>query len=361
MRVEEIKLKNFLSYKELDLKLSQGLNIITGANGSGKSSLLESVVWGVFGKTQRNSLEKHIPNAIDPNKASVCLTLDQLKIERQKNPSHLSYSIGDYVVRKKTNTETQEDLEKVLNTKYKTFLATCYYDDALRSPFLELTAEERRTIICDFFDFSKFIELRKKVKSKLDEQQEFVKAINVLSNTKTLQKTFNKKLKNLETEIKYLKFWYEALGDNCILKNLLSPLFANITNRVNDYLKLLFAEKIFISIQSDYDVYLKIDDKELSPKSLSLSQKKRLNLAIMLALSDELDDIRGSSLGIKVFDEFTSTDAETRVFFIRLLEQLAKKSQVIVVTHDLQLANEISGAKFVVSIQDKFSVVQQLA
>lgn len=361
MQLTSLEIANFLSYREAKIDLTDvSLLALTGPNGSGKSSFLEAIVWGLYGKTQRNSLDKHIPNILDPNKASVKIQFTDFSIFRQKNPSYLSCNIAEDKVRKKTNTETQAEIEKTLNLKYRTFLATSYYDDALRSPFLELTAEERRQIICDYFDLSSYLSLKKKFKEKLDDNQSLVKAINLLSTNKLIEKSFSKKKKILEEESKYYDFWYKVLGDEYILKNILSPLFVKLTTEINTFLKVLFRENIFCSIQANYEIYLRIDEKELSPKSLSLSQKKRLNLAIMLALGKVLDDTNPPKVKLRIFDEFTSIDDDTRELFIDLLHFLAKEYKVFVVTHDQELFRRINGIKLRAAINEKFTVLERV-
>lgn len=355
MTLTRLEISNFLSYTDQTLDVSSNLISISGDNGVGKSSLLEAIVWGLFGKTQRNSLDKHIPNVNFPDKAGVKLIFSWLEISRQKNPTYFSYTKDGVLIRKKTNSETQDDLEKEIKINYKTFVCTSYYDDALKSPFLELTAEERRQIICNYFDFSDFLRVRKTIKESIDEQNSFLKAVDLLASTKTLQKAFKKRVDTAKEKIRYLTFWHKALGDDCIIKNLLSPIFVSLSAKINEYLKLVFSEDIFCSILADYEIYLRIDGKELSPKSLSLSQRKRLNLAIMLALGEVLDDIHPPKLKLRIFDEFTSIDAETRKLFANLLIKLSEKYQVFVISHDSDLINLLPGQKIVVSMENKIS------
>ena len=59
----QIKLKNFLSYREATLDF-RGLHTacICGANGAGKSSLLEAITWVVWGKTRAATEDDVIHN-----------------------------------------------------------------------------------------------------------------------------------------------------------------------------------------------------------------------------------------------------------------------------------------------------------
>lgn len=44
--IKEIKIENFKSIQSLNLELGQ-LNVFIGANGSGKSNILEGIAWDV--------------------------------------------------------------------------------------------------------------------------------------------------------------------------------------------------------------------------------------------------------------------------------------------------------------------------
>ena len=65
MLITEIKLENFRSYEFLELPLESGINLIYGSNGSGKSTIIESIYYALSGKsfrtTETNNLirEKH--------------------------------------------------------------------------------------------------------------------------------------------------------------------------------------------------------------------------------------------------------------------------------------------------------------
>lgn len=47
--IEEVRLKNFEGYEKVEVRFTKGLNIITGRNSVGKTSLLDSIVFGLFG------------------------------------------------------------------------------------------------------------------------------------------------------------------------------------------------------------------------------------------------------------------------------------------------------------------------
>ena len=55
MLITEIKLENFRSYEFLELPLKSGINLIHGSNGSGKSSIIESIYYALSGKSFRTT------------------------------------------------------------------------------------------------------------------------------------------------------------------------------------------------------------------------------------------------------------------------------------------------------------------
>ena len=60
MYINEIKLKNFRNYKELDLELNKNINIFYGNNAQGKTNILEAIFLSAFGKSFRTNKEKEM-------------------------------------------------------------------------------------------------------------------------------------------------------------------------------------------------------------------------------------------------------------------------------------------------------------
>ena len=60
MTIKNLKLKNFRNYKNLDIKLSDKLNIFIGDNAQGKSNILESIVVLALTKSYLNVKDKNL-------------------------------------------------------------------------------------------------------------------------------------------------------------------------------------------------------------------------------------------------------------------------------------------------------------
>ena len=55
MRVKWLKLKNFRNYDELAVEFFDGINLIAGKNGQGKTNMVEAVMLGALTKSPRTS------------------------------------------------------------------------------------------------------------------------------------------------------------------------------------------------------------------------------------------------------------------------------------------------------------------
>ena len=71
MKINKVEISNFYSIKDVKLSLDRYKGIVLiegenkdtgGSNGSGKSALIEGVVWGIFGRTIRKSTEEALIN-----------------------------------------------------------------------------------------------------------------------------------------------------------------------------------------------------------------------------------------------------------------------------------------------------------
>ncbi len=91
MIVERLKLKNFLSYKDLELELSSGLNVIVGKNAVGKTNIVDAIYLGGVGRSSKGLKDKEIINW-DTEKDAVAYT--KLDIKKQFSHHTLEFVIS---------------------------------------------------------------------------------------------------------------------------------------------------------------------------------------------------------------------------------------------------------------------------
>src|SRR4051812_1776807 len=60
MRVVGVALRDFRNYERAELELGPGLTVIAGANGAGKTNLLEAVYFGLTARSCRTSNERDV-------------------------------------------------------------------------------------------------------------------------------------------------------------------------------------------------------------------------------------------------------------------------------------------------------------
>lgn len=60
MKINNLTLKNFRTYKNASIKFEKGLNILVGKNAQGKTNILEAIFFAVIGKSFRTSKEKEV-------------------------------------------------------------------------------------------------------------------------------------------------------------------------------------------------------------------------------------------------------------------------------------------------------------
>jgi len=60
MIIDSIKLRNFRNYGEIEIHPHQGVNILFGQNGSGKTNLLEAIHYSALGRSHRTSQDREV-------------------------------------------------------------------------------------------------------------------------------------------------------------------------------------------------------------------------------------------------------------------------------------------------------------
>ena len=133
MKINSIKIKNFLSIKEAEIDFESYSNLVriigknkdtkpTSSNGAGKSSIVESIVFALFGKTIRKTTDKSLKNHHTKGKCEVEITVnDNVVVRRVKKPPMLTVTVDGENVTQDSIMNTQKYLDKILNTNFSVF------------------------------------------------------------------------------------------------------------------------------------------------------------------------------------------------------------------------------------------------
>lgn len=182
MRVDfdYVKFKNIGSYgnEMTTVEFSKGVNLISAPNGSGKSYIIEAIVFCLTGKPYRKL--KKIKNLINRiNKKGLYTEVGfhigkkYWRVIRTLGPDTLSYALrqkdGTYKDLDTLSSKSldQAEIEKILKIDPFMIKQIVALDVSYNKPFLSLTASETRAILESVFNLSIFSKMLQEVKALL--------------------------------------------------------------------------------------------------------------------------------------------------------------------------------------------------
>lgn len=211
--------KNFLStgnsFTEIDLNRSTN-TLIIGQNGAGKSTILDALTFGLFGKPFRKINKPQLMNSINNSNCVVEIEFSigkkEYKVVRGIKPNIFEIYCNNVLVNQDAKAKDyQEHLEKfILKWNMKAFTQIVVLGSASFVPFMQLTPSDRRTIIEDLLDIEIFSSMNNIVKTKIssikDSQKDFDYQIKLINEKIELQKqNLEEHRKNFQLEIQKKK------------------------------------------------------------------------------------------------------------------------------------------------------------
>jgi DNA repair exonuclease SbcCD ATPase subunit len=173
---EKVRWKNILStgnsFTEIQLNKSPN-TLIIGHNGAGKSTILDALCFGLFGKPFRKINKPNILNSINQQNGVVEIEFSigkkSYKIVRGIKPNIFEiYQNGILLNQDAASRDYQEVLEKtILKLNYKSFTQVVILGSASFVPFMQLSPADRRAIIEDLLDIQIFSSMNGLVKEKM--------------------------------------------------------------------------------------------------------------------------------------------------------------------------------------------------
>jgi len=173
---QKLRWKNILStgnaFTEISLVKSTN-TLIIGRNGAGKSTILDALCFGLFGKPFRKISKPSLLNSINQAEGVVEVEFSigqkQYKVIRGIKPNTFEiYLNGKLVDQDAKSVDYQEQLEKqILKLNYKSFTQVVILGSASFVPFMQLSPGDRRAIIEDLLDIQIFSTMNSVVKEKM--------------------------------------------------------------------------------------------------------------------------------------------------------------------------------------------------
>lgn len=249
-----VKWKNLLSTGNnfTEIKLDNRDNtLVVGENGSGKSTLLDALCFGLFGKAFRSINKPNLVNSINQKDCIVEVEFDtnnkSYKIIRGIKPNKFEiYCNGDMINQEAASRDYQDFLERfVLKMNYKSFTQIVILGSASFTPFMQLSASDRRTIIEDLLDIQIFSTMNGLVKDRLSNNKDLI--ANQKHEIDLTQQKYDLKKKHIDelkqtNEDKVKEYDTEIQCHSDTISSLLSNV-ATLTSETEE-LQLVVASKI---------------------------------------------------------------------------------------------------------------------
>jgi exonuclease SbcC len=229
----QLTLKNFLSYQDASLNFG-GLHTacICGANGAGKSSLLEAITWVIWGKS-RAATEDDVINGgaknvrVDFDFSCNKQTYRVIRSRTRGRSSSLEFQVETLAGNFKSITAkglraTQEEIIACLKLDYDTFTNSAYLRQGRADEFMLRRPNERKQILADLLKLDRYEQLSsqakdtaKEYKGKIEQLKQNLEPLEIELATR---KDLAAELARLKQELSQLQTLQE--GDRTLLQQL---------------------------------------------------------------------------------------------------------------------------------------------
>ena len=204
---QKIRWRNFLStgnsFTEVDFR-SAPTTLIVGANGAGKSTILDALTFVLYNKPFRKISKGQLVNSVNEKECVVEIEFDindrQYKVIRGIKPSVFEiHCNGEIWNQEASAVDQQKHLEEsILKLNYKSFTQTVILGSATFVPFMQLSSSNRRDIVEDLLDIKIFSGMGSILKDKIRQANQDIRELSLqkdLTEEKiSMQKSFIKNL-----------------------------------------------------------------------------------------------------------------------------------------------------------------------
>ncbi|MBU1178504.1 SMC family ATPase [Patescibacteria group bacterium] len=158
------------------------LACLTGANGVGKSSLLEAITWSLWGKSRAKSDD----DLVRHGKSEMWIDFEfrlgrsYYRVSRKRTPRGRGHGSLDFMVKSKTaatwqslagtsKAETQDIITDTLRMSYETFINSAFLRQGRADEFTIKRSQERKKVLSDILNLAYYDQLTDKAKAKVKE------------------------------------------------------------------------------------------------------------------------------------------------------------------------------------------------
>jgi DNA repair exonuclease SbcCD ATPase subunit len=179
VKIKYVKAKNFLSIGEEPIEIDftkygniiniKGYNLDSGegsSNAAGKTTLLESIVYGLYGKLLKGLNHKEAINIKSKKGLEVEIHWDDYRVIRKREPNRLQLWHGDKDISLGGIPATDELIRNIIGLDYNSFINVSCFGQHNVKPFLSCDAAEKRQIAENLLSLDKYQKYHKVAKEK---------------------------------------------------------------------------------------------------------------------------------------------------------------------------------------------------
>ena len=213
--ITKVKLKNFRSHLDSEFKFSSGTNALVGILGSGKSTVMNALCFGLFGtfpdlqakKVKLDDIIMNKPIVKDQAEVEVEFKIDgktysvMRTVERGKGTTYSEIREGNKLLDAPNTQRVTELVEKILKINYDLFSKAIYSEQNALDYFLRLPRGERMRRIDNLLTIDKFEKARSSVvslRNKLIERKLGKQSIIEQTDVEKLKKFVDSLIKDLD-------------------------------------------------------------------------------------------------------------------------------------------------------------------
>ena len=185
---KRIAYRNFLSSgnQPTEIKFTDTqTTLIVGANGSGKSTMLDALCFGLFNKAFRKITKGQLVNSTNEKECLVEIDFSigtkEYKIKRGIKPNIFEIWIDGILQNQAaSSTDQQKQLEdNILKLNYKSFTQIVILGSASFVPFMQLSTANRREVVEDLLDIKIFSAMNAVIKDRIKNTNDKIKELSL--------------------------------------------------------------------------------------------------------------------------------------------------------------------------------------
>jgi len=178
--IKRVRLKNWRSHYDTDLRFDEGTNVIIGINGAGKSSVLEAIFFALFGPPERGYYERVLREGASEGAVELVFEVDGKEYSVKRVFTAKGQKLTELRGAKTIITERAKDVDgeivKILGMDQKLFKEAVYARQNEMAYILrDASPQERKRLFDDLIELGEFstakqvvTRVRNRIKRELD-------------------------------------------------------------------------------------------------------------------------------------------------------------------------------------------------